>query len=200
MRKLLVIIACALGTIACSAVDDGAPTSTTDEELGNGYDHKFWLDSRLPGSTGHYMYGGTWYDSDMSWSTGSIVRLPTDAKYIGNIYAKVHCTNGTYEDMRSPEFESTVGGVTRKYIFNHLEKFYLGSVPIGTWFNGGAVIGLTGGGTCITGYPTYSSGPHFCNEVDGEDPYTFWHKQGSSYTSSCKHNKGTSGASNPVCP
>jgi len=187
--------------LACSATDDGAVTGDTSEALGNGYDHKFWLDSHFPGSTAYkWADGSTWYDSDLPWSTGSIVRLPTDSKYIGDVYSTVYCTDGTTKKMRSPEFSATVGGVTRKFLFNHLETFYLGSVPTGTWFNGGTVIGLTGGGTCITGYPTHSSGPHFCNEVDGEDPYTFWEKHGSSYTSSCTHNQGTSGAANPACP
>ncbi len=186
----------ALPFVGCSV--EAVDTGQSSDELGNGYDHKFWLDSRFPKSTPHFMYGATWYDSDIPWTTGSIVRLPADAKYIGNLYATVHCTDGTTESMRSPEFEATVGGKTRKFIFNHLEKIYIGS-PVGTWFNGGAVVGLTGGGTCITGHPTYSSGPHFCNEVEGEDPYTFWHPLGSSYVSTCKHSNGTSGASNPAC-
>ena len=109
------------GCSSAMAPDDGTTVEST-EALGNGVDHKFWLDSNFPGSKGHKMYGATWYDSDMPWATGSIVRLPIDSKYIGNIYAKVQCTNGTTAEMRSPKFEATVGGVTRTFIFNHLRS------------------------------------------------------------------------------
>ncbi len=196
-----VLTACVVPSLAgCSSGSDEASTGQSSAELGNGYDHPFWTDPHFPGSTKYTLNGAAWYDSDIStWTTGSIVRLPTDAKYIGNIYSTVHCTNGTTAQMRSPEFEATVAGVTRNFIFNHLETIFINE-PVGTWFNGGAVIGLTGGGTCVTGYPTLSSGPHFCNEMEGEDPYTFWHPLGPSYVSTCKYANGTSGAANPVCP
>ena len=104
-----------------------------------------------------------WYDDDVPWGTGSAVRLPEDANYLGDVLTCVACYGGGSTYMHSPYF---VGADGKTFFFNHLETIYLNGTG---WYNGGAVVGLTGGNTCATGYGTFcgssqvvSTGPHFC--------------------------------------
>jgi hypothetical protein len=132
--------------------------------------------------------------------TGSYVRLPVDANYIDDwSTGPVYCQGGGTKYFWSPVFQTTVNGKTTNWVFNHLSQSYLGANGrTKGWYNGGALVGLTGGGTCDTGFPTFSSGPHFCNEVRDYDPFTYWQPVGD-YTSACTGSNGTSGVANPVC-
>jgi hypothetical protein len=171
--------------------------------LGTGIDKPFWQDPNFPGSTQY----GNWFDSDIgTWVTGSVVRLPVDSDYIGDWYETVYCLPppqgpGGTAQMWSPLFRATVNGVTREFVFNHLETSFLSGHG---WYNGGAAVGLTGGGTCQTGHGHdsagnwISTGPHFCNEVQGQDPWTFWHPV-PGYQSSCQYSNGTSGSGSKAC-
>ncbi len=141
----------------------------------------------------------TWYDDDVPWGTGSVVRLPEDSRYLGDVLTCVACYGGGTATMHSPYF---VGADGKVFLFNHLETIYLSGTG---WYNGGAVIGLTGGGTCQTGYGTFcgtsspvSTGPHFCIETANQHAYVDFP---SSYspTSSCSYSNGTSGMANILC-
>ena len=166
-------------------------------------DERWWKDPLFQGSTPyHFADGHTWYDSDIGggYVTGSYVRLPIDANYIADwSTGPVYCKGGGTAYFWSPVFQTTVNGRTTNWVFNHLSQSFLG--PNGRtkgWYNGGALVGLTGGGTCDTGYPTYSTGPHFCNEMRDYDPYTYWSPV-PDYASNCQGSNGTSGVANPVC-
>lgn len=166
-------------------------------------DEKWWMDPLFQGSTKyHYADGHDWYDSDIGggYVTGSYVRLAVDSNYVGDWNTgPVYCQGGGTSTFWSPVFQTTVNGANTIWVFNHLSQSYLGqNGRTKGWYNGGALIGLTGGGTCNTGYPTYSSGPHFCNEVRDFDPFTYWKTVGN-YTSNCMGSNGTSGIANPVC-
>jgi hypothetical protein len=191
---------------ACGAPPD-APIAVENAALGNGYDHQFWRDTNFPGSTD---YSG-WYDSDLPWGRGSYVRLPVDAQYIGNWSTATSCSGGGTQYMNSPEFSATVNGTTRKFVFNHMiqNQFFIPTTHDNQWYNGGTLIGLTGGSLCNEGYPTHSSGNHFCNEVQGDDPYHYWNGT-TTWSSStwlpdyesgnCSGSNGSSGVANPICP
>jgi hypothetical protein len=141
----------------------------------------------------------TWYDDDVPWSTGSVVRLPEDAYYVGDVLTCVACYGGGSDTMHSPYFKGADGKV---FFFNHLETRYLGGAG---WYNGGAVIGLTGGGTCQTGYGTFcgtsnpvSTGPHFCIETANQHAYIDF-PTNYTPTSDCSNSDGTSGMANVLC-
>jgi hypothetical protein len=181
------------------------PAALESRALSYTKDQPFWRDPGFPGSTD---YSG-WYDSDVPWGRGSLVRLPVDARYVGNWWTTTYCTGGGTAVMNSPMFQATVSGVTRNFVFNHMiqNQFAIPWKADQAFYNGGAAIGVTGGTLCDEGYPTHSSGNHFCNEVHGDDPYHFWNGAWSFssstslpyYQSSCNGSDGSSGIGNPVC-
>src|SRR5579871_1412369 len=118
-------------------------------------DEAWWKNALFQGSTPyHYADGHTWYDSDIGpgYPTGSYVRLPVDANYIQDwSVGPVYCQGGGTKYFWSPVFQTTVNGQSTIWVFNHLSQSFLGANGRAKgWYNGGALVGLTGGGTCDT--------------------------------------------------
>ncbi len=67
---------------------------------------------------------------------------------------------GVYGWGYMPEFTDLVTGV--RFRFLHLRPSSQWATSVGRVYPAGYVVGLSGGDTYDTGYPTYSTGPHLC--------------------------------------
>jgi hypothetical protein len=92
-----------------------------------------------------------WWDTDLAVPAMTPVQLRHDSK----LYK-----TGVYAWGYMPEFVDQVTGL--KFRFLHLHPSAQYATSVGTVYPAGTIVGLSGGNTADTGYPTYSTGAHLC--------------------------------------
>jgi hypothetical protein len=107
-----------------------------------------WWSSAI--TFGPYVSYG-WWDTDLAVSNMSKVQLR---------HASRLEKEGVYGWGWMPEFTDTVTG--KRFRFLHLQPSARYATAVGTVYPAGTIVGLSGGGTKETGYPTYSTAPHLC--------------------------------------
>jgi hypothetical protein len=98
--------------------------------------------------------GQTWWDTDLAVGNGTPVQLRHDSKLV---QAPVEPWGW------QPRFVDMSTGKTFQFLHLHPQAQY--TTAVGTVYPAGTIVGLSGGGTGDTGYPTYSTGPHLCVET-----------------------------------
>lgn len=106
-----------------------------------------WWNSAL---TYQHMSSG-WVDTDLAVRTGTQVQLR---------HASRLERTGVYGWGYMPEFTDLV--TTRRFRFLHLRPSTQNATTVGRTYPAGFIVGLSGGETRDTGYPTYSTGAHLC--------------------------------------
>lgn len=106
---------------------------------------------------GPYMSYG-WWDTDLNVSGSTPVQLRHDSRLD---------KHGVYGWGYMPEFTDMVTGYRFRLL--HLRPAYQYATSDGTVYPAGYIVGLSGGDTYDTGYPTYSTGAHLC--VQTLQPY-----------------------------
>jgi hypothetical protein len=99
---------------------------------------------------GPYMSYG-WWDTDLGVSSSTPVQLRHDSKLT---------KTGVYGWGYMPEFVDLVTG--QAFRFLHLRPQHQYATNVGQVYPAGTIVGISGGDTADTGYPTYSTGPHLC--------------------------------------
>ena len=130
------------GSCGGGSVCDGAHCQST---LSCG--HLQWWNSRITWTSVDY----GWNDTDLGVSSSTPVQL----RHPSQLYR-----HGVYGWGYMPEFVDLVTG--DKFRFLHLRPQDQWATSDGTVYPEGYVVGLSGGDTYDTGYPTYSTGPHLC--------------------------------------
>ena len=97
----------------------------------------------------HMSYG--WHDTDLGVSHGTAVQLR---------HASRLDKHGVYGWGWMPEFTDLVTG--ERFRFLHLLPTDRYTTSIGTVYQAGTIVGLSGGDTYATGLGTYSTGAHLC--------------------------------------
>ena len=97
----------------------------------------------------HVSYG--WHDTDLGVAAGTRIQLRHRSRLLHH---------GVYGWGYMPEFLDLVTG--DRFRFLHLKPQYQWATTVGREYPAGYVVGLSGGNTYDTGYPTYSSGSHLC--------------------------------------
>jgi hypothetical protein len=92
-----------------------------------------------------------WWDTDLGVSSSTPVQL----RHASTLYKF-----GVYGWGYMPEFVDTVTG--DKFRFLHLRPQHMYATEVGHTYPAGYIVGVSGGDTHDTGYPTYSTGPHLC--------------------------------------
>ena len=112
-----------------------------------------WWNSAL--TYGPYMSYG-WWDTDLAIANMTRVQLRHSSRLD---------KEGVYAWGWMPEFTDTVTG--KRFRFLHLQPTAKYTTAIGTVYPAGTVVGLSGGASSATGFPTYSTGAHLCvNTLD----------------------------------
>ncbi len=109
-----------------------------------------------------------WWDTDLGVSSSTPVQLRHDSKLT---------KTGVYAWGYMPEFVDLVTG--KNFRFLHLRPQHQYATNVGQVYPAGTIVGLSGGDTADTGYPTYSTGAHLCVQTldlyrtcfpEGKDP------------------------------
>jgi hypothetical protein len=100
------------------------------------------------------VFGTLWWDTDLAVSSGTPVQLRHDSRLEHE---------GTYAWGWMPTFTDMVTG--QRFQFLHLRPTNRYTTNVGQVYCAGTVVGLSGGDTGATGYPTYSTGAHLCVET-----------------------------------
>ena len=134
----------------CGSTCHVAPPGVNDYCEGSGLlcSNVQWWNSSI--TYGPYVDYG-WWDTDLAIGAGTRVELRHDSK----LFAE-----GVYAWGWMPQFVDQVTGL--KFRFLHLQPTAQYTTSIGTVYPAGTVVGLSGGNTPATGYPTYSTGAHLC--------------------------------------
>ncbi len=98
--------------------------------------------------------GYTWYDTDLAVGAGTPIQLRNDSKLV-DAPVKAWGWQPQFIDQKTGE----------RFQFLHLTPSAKYTTGIGTVYKAGTVVGLSGGNTGDTGYPTYSTGAHLCVET-----------------------------------
>ncbi|MFO0562557.1 MAG: hypothetical protein U0269_31360 [Polyangiales bacterium] len=101
---------------------------------------------------------GAWFDTDLNVRAGTAVVLRHDSRLD---------RTGVYAWGYMPEFTDLVTGYRFRLL--HLRPQAQYATNVGRVYPSGYVVGLSGGDTRDTGYPTYSTGSHLC--VQTLQPY-----------------------------
>jgi hypothetical protein len=107
-----------------------------------------WWNTAL--TYGPYMTYG-WWDTDLAVKHDTPVQLRHDSK----LYK-----TGVYGWGYMPEFVDLV--TNEKFRFLHLRPQQQLATNVGQVYPAGFIVGVSGGYTADTGYPTYSTGAHLC--------------------------------------
>ncbi len=92
-----------------------------------------------------------WVDTDLNVVAGTRVQLRHNARLD---------RHGVYGWGYMPEFTDMVTGA--RFRFLHLRPQNQYATTVGRVYPAGYIVGLSGGNTADTGYPTYSTGQHLC--------------------------------------
>lgn len=106
-----------------------------------------WWNATL---TYQHMSSG-WVDTDLRVAAGTPVQLRHNARLD---------RHGVYDWGYMPEFTDMVTGMRFRYL--HLRPQNQYATTVGRVYPAGFIVGLSGGNTTDTGYPTYSTGSHLC--------------------------------------
>jgi hypothetical protein len=109
-----------------------------------------WWNSALNGAS-HISKASGWWDTDLNVSHDTKVQLRHDSKLISYVTGAVGFMP-TFIDQKTG----------KKFRFLHLRPQAEYTKTIGKIYPAGTIVGLSGGDTHDTGYPTYSTGAHLC--------------------------------------
>jgi hypothetical protein len=96
----------------------------------------------------------TWWDTDLAVPANTPIQLRHDSKLVA---APVEAWGW------QPQFIDQATG--KRFQFLHLHPTAQYTTGVGTVYPAGTIVGLSGGNTGDTGYPTYSTGAHLCVET-----------------------------------
>lgn len=103
-----------------------------------------------PLTYGPYLSNG-WWDTDLAVSASTNVQLRHDSRLD---------KTGVYGWGYMPEFTDMTTG--KRFRMLHLRPQHQYVTQVGTVYPAGTLVGVSGGDTADTGYPTYSTGAHLC--------------------------------------
>lgn len=105
----------------------------------------------VPLTYGPYKSSSGWWDTDLAVSKDTPVVLRHASKLD---------KTGVYGWGYMPEFTDQVTG--KRFRMLHLRPSKQNATQVGKIYPAGFVVGVSGGDTADTGYPTYSTGAHLC--------------------------------------
>ena len=145
-------------TQACPSTCHVAPAGQSDYCTGNGQlscSSLQWWNTALTYGPYQLQNGGqTWWDTDLAVGAGTPIQLRHDSKLV---QAPVQAWGW------QPRFLDMATGDTFQLL--HMKPQAQYTTALGTVYPAGTIVGLSGGDTGDTGYPTYSTGSHLCVET-----------------------------------
>jgi hypothetical protein len=96
----------------------------------------------------------TWWDTDLAISSHTPIQLRHDSQLVAD---PVEAWGW------QPQFIDMVTG--QRFQFLHMQPTAQYTNIIGHVYAAGTIVGLSGGDSGATGYPTYSTGSHLCVET-----------------------------------
>jgi hypothetical protein len=124
------------GTLSCSNLQWWNSNHTYEWQLNNG---------------GYY-----WYDTDLAVGSGTPIQLRNDSKLVADPVVAWGW---------QPQFIDQSSGERFQFLHLRPNSQDMYTTSVGTTYKAGTVVGLSGGDTAATGYPTYSTGAHLCVET-----------------------------------
>lgn len=145
-------------TQACPSTCHVSPPGQSDYCTGNGQlscSSLQWWNKALTYGPYQLQNGGqTWWDTDLAVGAGTPIQLRHDSKLV---QAPVQAWGW------QPRFLDMATGDTFQLLHMRPQAQY--TTAVGTVYPAGTIVGLSGGNTGDTGYPTYSTGSHLCVET-----------------------------------